>query len=161
LRFIAELAALDAWYGQARALIAKGNREREALYGAGRETVRLNLSERIRQMGALAARMERSAGLIERSDRADLRIHQHRTLAEAWPKVEQSLRTFDAAQRELPKALAEGLRKAAAEAGPDYTRVVRALDERAISEGKNWLRGIVERVAPPKLLAQVPALPGV
>jgi len=160
VRFIAELAALDAWYGQARALLARGNAEREALYGAGREAVRLNLSERIRQLGALAARMERSAGLIERGDRADLRVHQHRTLAEAWPRIEKSLRAFAPAQREMPKPVAEALRKAAADAGPDYTRIVRALDERALSDGKTWLRGIVERVAPPNLLAQVPALPG-
>jgi len=160
VRFIGELAALDAWYGQARPRIARGGAAREALYEAARETVRVNLAERIHQLGALAARMQRSAGLIERSDRADLRIHQHRTFADSWPKIEKSLLGYESAQREIPKALADGLDRAAAEAGLHYTRIVRALDERAVAEGSAWLRGIAERVATAELLAQVPALPG-
>jgi UDP-N-acetylglucosamine/UDP-N-acetylgalactosamine diphosphorylase len=158
VRFIAELAALDAWYAQARAMIAAGDPDREALYGAGRAMVQANLAERIQQLAALVARMERSAGLIERRSPADPRIPQQRALLERWPAIERHLRAQ--AAQPMPEALRAGLEVAQAREGRVYTRVIRALDEAAVSAGVTWLEGIARRVAAAELLDQVPALPG-
>jgi UDP-N-acetylglucosamine/UDP-N-acetylgalactosamine diphosphorylase len=159
VRFIGELAALDAWYGQARARLAEGDAERQALNAAGREMVRLNLSERIQQLGGLAARMERSAGLIERQNRSDPRIAQQRALARNWPAIKRQLQDYPRAHGEMPAELDRALSQAAGQQGRAYTRVIRALDDTAVQAGTAWLRGIVERVASSELLAQVPALP--
>jgi UDP-N-acetylglucosamine/UDP-N-acetylgalactosamine diphosphorylase len=160
VRFIGQLAALDAWYGEARALIARGDPEREALYAAGREMVRLNLAERIAQLAAFAARMERSAAAIERASRADPRIAQQRALLERWPAIERRLRDQGSARPPLAEALGRGLAEACAREGRVYTRVIISLEEPAVRAGVAWLEGIVGQVAAPDLLDQVPALPG-
>ena len=158
VRFIAQLAALDAWYGQARALIAQGDPEREALYAAGRETVRANVAERIHQLGALAARMERSAALIERDTPGDARIAQQRALLDAWPATERRLSDHAAAHAPLPAELRDGLTEAASRHDRVYTQVVRGLDEPAVTAGRAWLDAIAARLASPELLAAVPAI---
>ena len=160
VRFIAELAALDTWYAQVRARIAQGDAEREALYAAGRGMVRLNLAERITQLGGLAGRMERSAAKIERRSRADPRIAQQRALARHWPDIEACLKAHDSAQAPMPETLGHGLETALAAEGRVYTRLIRALDAGATRAGTAWLQGIIAHVAAPELLAWVPALPG-
>ncbi len=158
VHFIGELAALHAWYGQARAVVGKGDAALETVYAAGSNMVALNIGERIAQLGALAARMERSALTIAGSGNVDKRIAQHRALLDAWPAIEGRLQAFSEAQADLPAALQRGLEASAARHGRVYTRVIRGLDAEAVAVGRAWLAGIVGRVAPDDLLARVPPL---
>ncbi len=78
--YLGELAALEAWYGQVRTLIARDEPELEEIYARGRAMVALNIAERIAQLGRLAAAMEASAALLEQSRPGDPLIAQQRAL---------------------------------------------------------------------------------
>jgi UDP-N-acetylglucosamine/UDP-N-acetylgalactosamine diphosphorylase len=156
VHLIGELAALDAWYGHVRSALARGRPEREELYRRGREAVRRNLTERIGQLEALAGRMERSAGLLERRAPGDARIPQQRALAAAWPAVNSHLQGFDRAPEPPPEFLRAVERAAAGSAA--YTSAVAALPAEARVAGRGWLAAVKGRVATPELLARVPAL---
>ncbi|MCZ6730100.1 MAG: hypothetical protein O7C61_10365 [SAR324 cluster bacterium] len=156
--YIGALAALEAWYGQARSLLAAGDNALQALYEAGRAMVALNIAERIVQLAGLAGRMERSLALIAQRTPGDARLAQQRALLEGWSGIEAALRAYATHHEPLPKALGQGLEEAAASHGRVYTRVIRALPAAAVAAGGEWLSGIEARVASPELLAAVPAL---
>ncbi len=158
LAFIAELVALEAWYAQVRAQVARGDPELELLYDAGKSMVRLNTIERIEQLGGLAGRMERSAELIEAITPSDPRIAQQRALVEAWPAIDTVLRNCVDNSTKLPDLLREALQNGLEQHGRVYTRVVRGLPPQAIASGRAWLAGIKEQVATPELRAMVPVL---
>jgi hypothetical protein len=158
VRLIGQLAALDAWYAHVRAHLGRGDADRAALYARGRAMVQLNLRERIGHLGLLARRMERSAGLLERRAPGDPRIAQQRALLEHWPRLEAHLGTWERHAQAPPPDFLGALDAAAAEHGAVYTRVIRALPERAAAAGRAWLAGIAARVAAPELLAALPAL---
>ncbi len=157
--YIGELAALKAWYGQARALVAKGEPELEQVYCRAGAMVELNIAERIAQLGRLAAAMERSAALLEKRGGADPRIAQQRALLEGWPRIEVALGAAAGAGEPMPEALREGLLESAAREGRVYTRVVRGLDPQAMEAGRAWLRSVRGRVAAPEILETVPEIP--
>jgi len=156
--YIAELAALDAWYGQVRALVAAGAPSQAELYARGRAVVAANLTERIAQLGAFAARMERSVALLERSAPGDPRIAQQRALLEGWPAIEAHLRGYGAAQDEPPRTLTVAVAEGAGRLGRVYTRVVQGLPAGAVEAGTAWLRGVAGRVASAEVLTRVPPL---
>ncbi|MEE8394419.1 MAG: hypothetical protein V3S29_00075 [bacterium] len=156
--FVAELAALDAYYGQARALLAGGDPELGTLYQRGRAVVAVNIAERIAQLAGLAGRMERSAALLEGRAPADPRIAQHRALLQSWPAIETELRGYRDRHAEMPALLRRGLEDGLANHGRVYTRVIRALPPRARAAGRDWLKKIRDAVAAPRLLAAVPPL---
>jgi UDP-N-acetylglucosamine/UDP-N-acetylgalactosamine diphosphorylase len=159
IAYIGELAALNAWYGQARALAAKGDGAREALYAEGRRMVGLNIAERIAQLGRLAAAMERSAALLETRAPGDGRIAQQRALLDQWPRIEAALRDYSTHEEQLPAALGQAIAEGAANHGRVYTRIIPALPEAAVAAGRAWLAGMRDRTASAELLAAVPALP--
>ena len=161
VRYVGELAALDAWYGQARALLAADDAELETLYAGGRRMVALNIAERIAQLGALAGRMERSAHLLEQRAPGDPRIAQQRALHEGWGKIETQLQGHGGRQEEMPSALRQGLEQAAAGHGRVYTRVIRALPAEAVAAGRAWLGAVRDGVASRELLDAVPELSSV
>jgi UDP-N-acetylglucosamine/UDP-N-acetylgalactosamine diphosphorylase len=156
--FIAELAALQAWYAQARPLVAQGSGELEEIYRRGTEMVALNISERIAQLARLAGAMERSAALLEKRAPADPRIAQQRTLHDGWATIEAALRAGTQAEAPLPDALRSGLRDGAEREGRVYTRVVQKLSPQAVEAGRAWLRSARERAASPEVLGAVPPL---
>jgi hypothetical protein len=156
VQYIGELAALAAWYAHVRARLAVGHPERMALYGRAQAVVRVNLRERIEQLEAFAARMPRSADLLSRRAPGDPRIGQQRAFHEQWPQLRRHLEQEHGT--EPPAALLEAVGRAA-ERETAYTRIVAGLAEPVKAAGRSWLRGIRERVAAPRLLAAIPALP--
>lgn len=158
LEYIGELAALDAWYAQVRALVAQGDAGRTALYAEGRRMVVLNIAERIVQLGRLAAAMDRSAALLQALAPKDARIAQQRALHDAWPRIESELQGFAAQADGMPAVLKQGLEDQGAKHGGIHTRIIPALPEGAVAAGREWLAGIRGRVANGGLLALVPAI---
>jgi UDP-N-acetylglucosamine/UDP-N-acetylgalactosamine diphosphorylase len=158
VRLVGQLAALDAWYGHVRAALAAGDAQRAALYARGRAMVQLNLRERIGQLGQLARRMERSAGLLERRALGDARIAQQRALLQHWPRIEAHLGAWEQHLAPPPRELLAALETSAGRHGPAYTHVIRGLAEPAVMAGKAWLAGIAGAVAAQELLALVPPL---
>lgn len=157
-RMIGQLAALDAWYALVRAPLAGSDSARATLYARARDMVQLNLRERIAQLGGVARRMERSIGLLERRAPGDPRIAQQRALHRNWPQIEAHLGTWERYAAPPPAELVAALEASAAEQGPVYTRIIRALPERAVAAGQAWLGGIAAAVTAPELLALVPPL---
>ena len=155
---IGELAALDAWYAGVRIPLAGSDGERAALYSKAREMVGLALAERIRQLGALAARLERSIALLEKNAPGDPRIAQQRALAEQWPDIEAHLMGFGNLQSAPPSSLLEGLDAAAGQGSAEYTRIIRALAPAAVQAGTAWLKEIAGAVAAAAVLERVPLL---
>lgn len=158
VRMIGELAALAAWYALVRIPLAGSDGDRAALYARGREMVALALRERIRQLGALAARQERSIALLEKRAPGDPRIAQQRALAEQWPDIEAHLTGFGNLQSAPPSSLLEGLDAAGGQGSAEYTRIVRALAPSAVKAGTDWLKEIAAAVAAPAVLERVPPL---
>jgi UDP-N-acetylglucosamine/UDP-N-acetylgalactosamine diphosphorylase len=157
VRFAGELTALDAWYGTVRARIARGHPDRAALYERARAQVRLNLNERIAQLGGLARRMEASVrGLAQRRP-ADPRLPQHEALLRAWPDVEPRLRK-PGADLDPPPALTLALEASLDGGAERYTDVVRRLSPEGRLAGRDWLARVCARVAAPEILDKVPAL---
>ena len=155
LRFIAQLVALDAWYGEARSLLAAGQPDRETLYARAREAVRGNIEERIAKLGQLAGRMEASAARLEASLPGDSRIRQQRALAAEWPGMLTHLSNYEACQIPLP----EPLRQALEERRPlPYTKAVQSLPNGARQSGKGWLVEIAALLATEQIMEKVPRL---
>jgi hypothetical protein len=121
--------------------------------------VRLNLAERIAQLGRLAVRLERSAALLERVRPGDPRIAQHRALADGWARIEPRLQAFGAVQREPPPSLLQALEQAAAAEDGRYTRTIQALPDAAVTLGTAWMRAMARALLTNEILAAVPALP--
>lgn len=155
---IAELAALEAWYTHVRAHLASGDAARSALYAQGAEMVRLNLAERIRQLGALAQRMEVSVAHLEAAAQADARIAQQRALLEAWPRLEAELSDRARRQQPPPAEFLQALDAASAAGKGAYTATIQALSPAGREAGRAWLQDIVQRVATPQVLAAVPSI---
>ena len=158
IEVVGQLCALDAWYGQVRERLAASDPDRSALYARGREMVRLNVSERIAQLGALAGKMERSVALLRREGDDDPRIVQHRALLEHWPSIEAHLLGAGGRATEAPAALMEALDPSAAQAEGRYTRAIQGLPPMAADEGRQWLRGIVRDVASEHILTLISPL---
>ncbi|MEE8434387.1 MAG: hypothetical protein V3S64_06320 [bacterium] len=158
IEVVGQLCALDAWYGQVRGRLAANDPDQSGLYARGREIVRINVSERIAQLGALAGRMERSLALLRQEGDDDARIGQHRALLEHWPSIEAHLLTAWGRAVEAPAALLSALDDNAAQAGGRYTRAIQALPPAAAEEGREWLRGIVADVASEHILTLIPPL---
>jgi len=161
MRFIGELAALESWYTQVRMdVLAQGDRAKRVLYEKGREMVRLNLTERIAQLGRLASAMEISAKGIESTSPGDLRIAQQRALLDAWPEIEEHIKVVTDNSIEaypLPDFVRKGLETAATQSTA-YTQVIQTLPPEAVSSGVTWLQGIRDAVANQKILALVPEI---
>ena len=152
------MTALDAWYGRVRSRIAQGHPDRAALYERGRTMVRLNLNERIAQLGGLAERMELSARALAARRPNDPRLPQHEALLRHWPRIEQHLRRTSAAEIEPPAEFLRALEASLDGGAERYTGVVRRLSAAGRAAGREWLAAIRDRVASPEILALVPAL---
>ena len=158
IEVVGQLCALDAWYGQVRGRLAANDPDRSSLYARGREIVRMNVSERIAQLAALAGRMDRSLALLRQEGDDDPRIRQHRALLEHWPSIEAHLLTAWGRAVEAPAALLAALDKSAAQADGRYTKAIQALPPAAAGEGREWLRGIVADVASEHILTLISPL---
>ena len=159
VRFIAHLSALEAWYAGVREHLAGSDLPRKLLYERARQIVSLNTAERIGQLDGLVSRVDDSVQLLYTDRPGDSRIPQQWALVNAWPEIRPRLESHASQHEEPPAALLEALDEAATREGPAYTRIIRALPSDARAVGAAWLEGIVARIAPPDLLAQVPDLP--
>jgi UDP-N-acetylglucosamine/UDP-N-acetylgalactosamine diphosphorylase len=155
--FVGELAALDAWYGHVRAHIARGHPDRTALYERARSMVKLNLHERISQLGGLARRMESSVHRLAQRRPNDPRLRQHEALLRAWPEVETHLRR-PGPDLEPPPEFVRALEGALEGGSERYTDTVRRLSLVGRTAGRTWLAAVRDRVASIEILEKVPAL---
>ena len=159
VRFIADLAALAAWYDQVRDVVALGQPERAALYRRGRAAVQANIQERIQQLHLLAQRMESSAARIQAHHATDPRIAQQRAFARAWPRWQAHLSAWEACLTPAPALLIQSLHAVLDQGAPAYTQAIRSLPPGAGHAGRGWLHALHARVAPPELLAEIPTIP--
>ncbi len=157
VRFVGELTALDAWYGQVRTRIARGHPDRMGLYERGHAVVRMNLAERIAQIGGLAARMEGSIRSLAARRPGDPRIAQHEALLEAWPSIEAHLRR-PGSEAEAPPEFTQALDASLASGAERYTDVIRRLSTEGRVAGRAWLTALRDRVASAEILGKVPKI---
>lgn len=156
--YIAELAALDAWYLHVRLPLAAGDPDRDGLYRRAQAVVRDNILERIEQLEALAARMPHSADRLARRSPGDPRIGQQRAFHEQWPALRRHLERWEDALTPAPAALSQAVLEAAGREAA-YTRIIRALPPAARQAGRAWLGSVRARAAPPRLLEVIPSIP--
>ncbi|MDH5752871.1 MAG: hypothetical protein OEZ59_10710 [Deltaproteobacteria bacterium] len=161
--YIAELAAMAAWYAGTRMHIAQGDEDRTRLYSRAQEIVRMNIDERIAQLKGLAEKMERSSGLLEKKQPGDPRILQQRALLKNWPRVEKYLREHVFLPFPPPSDLLAALDAQKDKHGTQapYTTLVQGLGSSTVRTGKAWLRGVTETVAATEALDAVPTLSNV
>lgn len=156
LEYVANLRALDAWYGEVR--LAGAAPFDWKLYQAARSQVRAGIAERIKRLDRLVARLPASAeshraALAANPDpdsaaRHQARIAEHNRAVQQWSGVKAALE--ESPERGGCPGL-EGVAAAFAEMrkqqpGASYLSLVQGLDDAVVSSGQADLERVVAHV---------------
>ena len=149
LFYIANLIALQEWYRHFRKPFFHGDLFGEALYGGVRTVLAQALEERVRRLGELAGKMERSRTVGKRigSGKKDnaLLLRQKEEFQRAWPEIRDRLE--EAAGKEGKsrerQAFLEAFEEEAAGKSRHYLDAVRGLDRKTARLGTLWLQALV------------------
>ena len=154
--YVANLWALEAWYTQVRIPWAAGDSLRVALFEAARDQVLAGVSERVKRLDRLVARLPRSAALHGEALSGDgdgeafhrRCVAEHERVVQAWPAVRPHL----AVRPEVaPLAGLSGIAGRLVELGQtlpelDYPALVQQLSEPEVAAGRADLQRVVDHI---------------
>jgi bifunctional UDP-N-acetylglucosamine pyrophosphorylase / glucosamine-1-phosphate N-acetyltransferase len=144
ISYIANLAALKAWYAGVRSRFLHPVLLQEAV-----AVINGALAERVSRLKELAEKMPGSAAGLKSVNIAgiDKVIKQQNEFQAAWPKLEDLLRGLAESNGQSGNVLRDDfLNRLAKTAGNDYISVIQALDAGAKRQGTAWLSAIVAAV---------------
>ena len=157
MRYLGELAALQAWYRQIRPLLAPGSdgeaSDRRMLYRQAATLIDAQLQERWQQLRKFVLRLMRASTAGEKLPvREEQKANHRRTLA-AWEAIEGHMALGHARwQSAAPRELLAGLARLQDAFGDrPYVERMRALEEDPRRAGEAWLRQIVAAAWPSSL----------
>ena len=149
--YIANLVALLNWYRHVRSQFFSATPMGEALFRGAVEKVERAINERIKRLGQVAERMEKSIKIYSAdslSKGARRLIERKREFQQNWPRLESAFREvldismvnkqFDVFWKRM-----EGVAKAV---GWEYLSTIKALKAEDSDKGSTWLQGIVDTV---------------
>jgi len=149
--YIANLVALLNWYRHVRSQFFSASPMGEALFRGAVEKVERAINERIKRLGQVAERMEKSIKIYSAdslSKGARRLIERKREFQQNWPRLESAFREvldismvnkqFDVFWKRM-----EGVAKAV---GWEYLSTIKALKAEDSDKGSTWLQGIVDTV---------------
>jgi bifunctional UDP-N-acetylglucosamine pyrophosphorylase / glucosamine-1-phosphate N-acetyltransferase len=150
--FIANLIALRRWYLDVRFRFSEENSMDRALHEGAVDKLEKAISERIKRLGDVAARMPRSielyreTGTEEGSGRA---VPGQVEFFKKWPEMKDILeksmdREGDPLSRE---SLLRGIEKGISLRGWNYLNVIRGLGADERSDAVSWLQGLIDQIS--------------
>lgn len=143
LAYIGNVIALRQWYRQIRQTVMTGPFRRAAWEGAVRQLDTV-LDERIKRLGQMAGKMERSIAIAESEHPEAGYIAEQKAFADGWETIESELRKCRELDEPAPDALLaewSGL-----DASLQYTDAIQSLSDQTRAVATAWLQGMVDRV---------------
>lgn len=141
LAYIGNIAALREWYTHVRSLFVRDAFDQAVLDG-GVKNLNLILSERIKRLGDLAARMDCSIQWLQANGGPSDHIGEQKRFRAAWPEIDGMLlkdRTEHNAA--VMERFMDGL-----PASKDYIETIQSLSPEVREAGCAWLQSIVEGI---------------
>ncbi len=148
--YIANLIALHRWYLEVRSQFMGPGKMEKTLLAGGLEVLMKAINERLKRLGEVAARMDRSVELYRSITRKthDPLIERSREFAAGWPRMKdlflESLE--EKGDEESREMFFAGLHRSSTEHGGHYLEVIKGLNEKETSLGTVWLQSIVDRI---------------
>ena len=148
INYIANLMALREWYFHVRRPFFMRIELGEELFHGALDVLSRSISERIKRLGELARKMEKSLKAWQEQGDGDRdTLRRQREFMENWPKIEGYLSSVSPETMGLEKkeAFLKRIGKMQ-EKAPDYLKMVRLFDEETRHLGTLWLEDIVSQV---------------
>jgi len=151
IAYIANIGALKAWYTHVRALFFGPDQLEQALLSGALEKLDMALDERIKRLGAVAAKMDHSVRAYQRcmgSAASSVLVRQKQELADSWDNIEGALAKLRDVQGDIAgrdtflSALAESRHTQSR----DYISTIQGLPEDLRTAGTQWLTSIVDEI---------------
>ncbi|MBU1692805.1 MAG: UDP-N-acetylglucosamine pyrophosphorylase [Verrucomicrobia bacterium] len=147
LIYIGNLWALRRWYEQVRQSWMSGDAIAQACYEGAVARLDEVLKERIKRLGDLAGRMERSLELAKRDPLPEPVLARQRELMERWPEMEGVLKQGPGAETGARDRDAFLATWSAAERADGYLKAVGRLPDPARKAGSAWLQALVDEMS--------------
>lgn len=151
LFYVANLIALQEWYRHVREPFFEADFFGKALYEGARAVLALILEERVRRLGELAGKMEKSISvgrtITRRRKDGALLLRQKGEFQRSWPDIRDRLEqaaTDGGCSRER-EAFLEAFKARSCES-PEYLEAVQSLQGDAVRLGTLWLQTLVARI---------------
>ncbi|MEA1927081.1 MAG: UDP-N-acetylglucosamine pyrophosphorylase, partial [Candidatus Auribacterota bacterium] len=149
--YIGNLYALRQWYLHVRSLFFRGDYLSEELFQGVMDKLDLALAERVKRLGAVAAKMSasiesrRQLGTGKKLEAVTVR---QRELHENWPKIEAVLKAGRKEQGDSSSRdpFLERLSRGAEKTKTDYISTIQELEPTWSEKGSDWLQGIVDGI---------------
>lgn len=158
--YIANLVALRQWHIHVRSLFRSEGSLGQELQRGSLEKIEMGISERIKRLGALAAKMPASGERYRKiTDTASRELLDRKNeFFNKWSQVEELLKatsewTGETAARD---SFLEKINQDTVEKGTDYITVIQGLEPEWSKKGTGWLQGIVNEVTD-RVLALIPS----
>jgi bifunctional UDP-N-acetylglucosamine pyrophosphorylase / glucosamine-1-phosphate N-acetyltransferase len=149
--YIGNLYALRQWYLHVRSLFSRGDYLSEELFSGVLDKLDLILAERVKRLGAVAAKLpasiESRRQLGEGEELAAVTTRQ-RGLHESWPRIEEALKAGRKEQGDssLRDSFLERIIRGGEERGGSYIATIQGLEPVWAEKGSDWLQGIVDGI---------------
>ncbi len=139
IEFIANLIALFHWYDQIRGFFAL-TKEEAVLFGYGKRRVQENIKERLKRLGEVVLRLEKSASLEEKIKGQDVR-ERYQPYLNNWEAVLSISNDYESIKGNdgYLKEFLMGIHRKA-----NYIESIKSLPEEKVAIGTQWLQGIVD-----------------
>jgi len=147
--YVANLIALNQWYGQVRLLFISEDFP-PALLGGLKEKLDLAISERITRLEALCHTMQKNMETHpgDRPGRLSSASNPIKELYQNWPQLKDLLNQRKREGGDIPKRdlFLEKIQKRIVKNGADYLAVIQGLTASDGAIATHWLQGIVDQV---------------
>jgi len=149
--YIGNLCALRQWYLHVRSLFFRGNYLSEELFSGVLDKLDLVFAERVKRLGAVAAKMPasiESRRQLGEGKELEVVTARQRELHENWPEIEEALKAGRKEQGDLSlrDPFLERIISGRGERGGSYIAAIQGLEPIWSEKGSDWLQGIVDGI---------------
>ncbi|MDF7799195.1 hypothetical protein P4C99_06945 [Pontiellaceae bacterium B1224] len=134
LTYIGNIFALREWYRNVRPLFVRDAFDQAVLDG-GLKNLDLILKERIKRLGDVAVKFEKSFQTLEKSGGAQAEIETQKQFNADWPALKEKLESLGFQPLERFQTL---------EPAGTYIETIQSLEPAAKEAGREWLQSIVD-----------------
>ncbi|MDF7822564.1 hypothetical protein P4B35_00955 [Pontiellaceae bacterium B12227] len=136
LLYIGNILALREWYRHVRPLFIRGIFDQAVLDG-GLKNLELVLKERIKRLGNLAGKFEKSFQWLEANSGKPNEIEDQKRFHATWPEIQRAIESAEFQPGNVFQSL---------EPGESYIKTIQSLEPSAREPGKQWMQSIVDFV---------------
>jgi UDP-N-acetylglucosamine/UDP-N-acetylgalactosamine diphosphorylase len=146
--YIANLIALRRWYLDVRSIFMQDKDMGTALYNGALEKLDMALTERIKRLGAVAAKMPESIEILGGKDVSGKVIEKKKEFINKWDDMKQGFsHSLDYEGKvSLREQFLEAVEESVKLKGKDYITSIKGLGDKESSIGVSWMQGIVDEI---------------